>query len=98
DVDQHIRHPFQTFLDGVVDTRGDFVRLANGHFRIDLEVQVDVVTHPCAARRTGMRYHVDLHLEVDPEMTVRESHEIATSVNHAIKERLEWVADVLVHV
>jgi cation diffusion facilitator family transporter len=52
----------------------------------------------CFARRTGMRYHVDLHLEVDPEMTVRESHEIATSVKHAIKERLEWVADVLVHV
>jgi cation diffusion facilitator family transporter len=52
----------------------------------------------CFARRTGMRYHVDLHLEVDPDMTVRESHEIATSVKHAIKERLEWVADVLVHV
>ncbi len=52
----------------------------------------------CFARRTGLRYHVDLHLEVDPEMTVRESHEIATEVKNAIKERLRWVADVLVHV
>jgi cation diffusion facilitator family transporter len=52
----------------------------------------------CFARRTGLRYHVDLHLEVDPEMTVRESHEIATAVRAAIKERLAWVADVLVHV
>jgi len=52
----------------------------------------------CFARRTGLRYHVDLHLEVDPEMTVRESHEIAARVRIAIKESLPWVADVLVHV
>jgi len=52
----------------------------------------------CFARRTGLRYHVDLHLEVDPEMTVRESHEIATQVRSEIRERLHWVADVLVHV
>ena len=31
----------------------------------------------CFARKTGLQYHVDLHLEVDPEMTVRESHDIA---------------------
>jgi cation diffusion facilitator family transporter len=52
----------------------------------------------CYARRTGLRYHVDLHLEVDPELTVRESHVIATQVRIAIKETLPWVADVLVHV
>lgn len=52
----------------------------------------------CLARRTGLRYHVDLHLEVDPEMTVRESHEIATRVKIRIKDTLPWVADVLVHV
>jgi len=52
----------------------------------------------CYARRTGLRFHVDLHLEVDPELTVRESHEIATQVRITIKETLPWVADVLVHV
>ncbi len=50
------------------------------------------------ARKTGLRYHVDLHLEVDPEMTVRRSHDIATDVRIQIKETLNWVADVLVHV
>src|SRR5437868_2134444 len=34
----------------------------------------------CYARKTGLQYHVDLHLEVDPNMTVRESHDIATAV------------------
>jgi cation diffusion facilitator family transporter len=52
----------------------------------------------CFARKTGLRYHVDLHLEVDPEMTVRQSHEIAHAVRVRIRERLNWVADVLVHV
>jgi cation diffusion facilitator family transporter len=52
----------------------------------------------CFARRSGLRYYVDLHLEVDPYMTVRESHEIATGVREAVKQRLPWVADVLVHV
>jgi cation diffusion facilitator family transporter len=52
----------------------------------------------CFARRTGFKYHVDLHLEVDPEMTVRRSHQLAHEVQLRIRERLDWVADVLVHV
>lgn len=52
----------------------------------------------CYARKTGLQYHVDLHLEVDPDITVRQSHDIATDVRIAIKETLPWVADVLVHV
>jgi len=52
----------------------------------------------CFARKTGLRYHVDLHLEVDPELTVRESHDIARSVKKTIKSDLDWVEDVLIHV
>jgi cation diffusion facilitator family transporter len=52
----------------------------------------------CFARKTGLKYHVDLHLEVDPEMTVRQSHNIAHQVRLRILQRLDWVADVLVHV
>lgn len=52
----------------------------------------------CFARKTGLRYHVDLHLEVDPYMTVLESHQIAHEVQLRVKTDLDWVADVLVHV
>ena len=52
----------------------------------------------CFARKTGLQYHVDLHLEVDPEITVRQSHDIATAVRIHLKEDIDWVADVLVHV
>src|SRR6185437_3597931 len=52
----------------------------------------------CFARKTGFQYHVDLHLEVDPEITVRSSHDIAEQVRTRIRRDLNWVADVLVHV
>ena len=52
----------------------------------------------CFARKTGLKWHVDLHLEVDPAMTVYESHEIATEVREKIRTEVDWVADVLVHV
>jgi cation diffusion facilitator family transporter len=52
----------------------------------------------CFARKTGFQYHVDLHLEVDPDITVRESHDIATQARFRLKENLDFIADVLVHV
>jgi cation diffusion facilitator family transporter len=52
----------------------------------------------CYARKTGFAYHVDLHLEVDPNLTVRESHDIATAVRIRLKEDLDFITDVLVHV
>jgi cation diffusion facilitator family transporter len=52
----------------------------------------------CFARKTGLRYHVDLHLEVDPNLTVQASHDIARLVKHTIKTELDWIEDVLVHV
>jgi cation diffusion facilitator family transporter len=50
------------------------------------------------ARKTGFTYHVDLHIEVDPALTVAASHQIAGHVRSLVRERLRWVADVLVHV
>jgi cation diffusion facilitator family transporter len=52
----------------------------------------------CYARKTGLQWHVDLHLDVAPDMSVYESHQIATQVRAHIREKLDWVADVLVHV
>ena len=50
------------------------------------------------ARKTGLQYHVDLHIEVDPTLTVAASHAISGHVRAALKQQLPWVADVLVHV
>jgi cation diffusion facilitator family transporter len=50
------------------------------------------------ARKSGLRYWVDMHVEVDPQMPVRRAHEIAHDVKDAIRARMPEVADVLVHI
>jgi cation diffusion facilitator family transporter len=50
------------------------------------------------ARKTGLKYHVDLHIEVQPSMSVAESHVVAGQVRSLVRARVPWVADVLVHV
>lgn len=50
------------------------------------------------ARKTGFKYHVDLHIEVDPGLTVAASHAIAGQVRSRLRAQLGWVADVLVHI
>jgi cation diffusion facilitator family transporter len=84
-------------IDNLLDTMPDSAKLAEIRAKA-LLVHGALGIEKCFARRTGLRYHVDLHLEVDPSLTVRESHEIATRVRIEIKESLPWVADVLVHV
>ncbi len=66
----------------------------------DVALQVEGVqgVEKCYARKTGLQYHVDLHLEVDPEVTVRTGHDIASRARDDIRDKLDWVADVLVHV
>ena len=50
------------------------------------------------ARESGLQYLVDLHIEVDPTLTVAASHAIAGHVRATLKRELSWVADVMGHV
>ncbi len=52
----------------------------------------------CYARKTGFQYHVDMHIEVDPDMTVAESHLLGHRVQEYILRKVPFVAGVLVHV
>ena len=52
----------------------------------------------CIVRKAGYQYFVDMHVEVDPQMTVWHAHEIAHQVKNRIRERLPLVCDVLIHI
>ena len=52
----------------------------------------------CLVRKVGYHYFVDMHVEVDPQMTVERSHHIAHEVKDNIRSRLPAVRDVLVHI
>jgi cation diffusion facilitator family transporter len=54
--------------------------------------------HEIRCRRSGQYLIVDLKLDMDPEMTVRRSHAIATEVKKRIFEGYPHVGDVMIHI
>jgi cation diffusion facilitator family transporter len=54
--------------------------------------------HRTRMRRVAGFWDIDIDIEVDPALTIREAHAIASAVERAIKERVEAVYDIMVHV
>ena len=65
---------------------------------ISAEQKGVVDTEKCFVRKGGMNYHVDLHLIVDGDISVRHGHDIAHNLKKAVCQQLPEVSDVLVHV
>lgn len=49
-------------------------------------------------RKLGMRLMVDMHIEVDPHLSVQEGHRLAHEVKALLQRELPQVRDVMVHV
>lgn len=90
-------HLLRPALNELMDT-------APGHEVIDQIRQIAATTpgvdrvEKCFVRKVGYQYFVDMHVEVDPQMTVLRSHEIAHNVKDKIREVIPAVNDVLVHI
>jgi len=54
--------------------------------------------HDFRVRRVGDVYEIDLHLQVDPKITVEQGHQIAREVKLRLREQHPEVSKVLVHV
>ena len=54
--------------------------------------------HRVRARKIGHYYMINLDIEVDPDLPVRDAHEIAKNVEISIKTRMRNIYDVMVHV
>jgi divalent metal cation (Fe/Co/Zn/Cd) transporter len=65
-----------------------------------LAARVDEVAYvqKCMVRRHGYWFYVDLHIHVDPEMTVARSHAVAHEVKDRLRSELPRIRDVLVHI
>jgi cation diffusion facilitator family transporter len=70
---------------------GDIVSIAEG-------VEGVEHVHEIRCRRSGQYLIVDLKLDMDPEMTVRKSHAIATEVKAKIFASIPYVGDVMIHI
>jgi cation diffusion facilitator family transporter len=54
--------------------------------------------HEIRCRRSGQYLIVDMKLDMDPRMTVKRSHDIATRVKKLIFESFHNVGDVMIHI
>lgn len=52
----------------------------------------------CHVRKMGWQLFVDIHVVVDPQMTVERSHRIGHAVKDKLREEITAVRDVLVHI
>lgn len=57
-----------------------------------------VETEKCFVRKAGFDYHVDLHLVVCGDITVRAGHDIAHDLKSTLLKALPELSDVLIHV
>ena len=55
-------------------------------------------TEKCFIRKSGMKYHVDLHAIVDGNINVREGHDIAHLLKDTLREKIPNLGHVLIHV
>ncbi|NLM37459.1 MAG: cation transporter [Firmicutes bacterium] len=62
--------------------------------------QVEKVTNPhrTRIRKLANLYLIDLHIEVDGTLTVAEGHQLAMEVEHILRQKIENLYDVAVHV
>ena len=52
----------------------------------------------CFVRKMGYQFFVDMHVEVDPQMTVENSHRIGHEVKNKVRAQIPSVRDVLIHI
>jgi cation diffusion facilitator family transporter len=62
------------------------------------KVQGVIDTEKCFIRKTGMTFHVDLHLIVDGSISVKKGHDIAHDTKNVLLLEFPEIADILIHV
>ena len=67
-------------------------------FKAVEETSGAVNPHRTRVRKLGNMYIIDLDIEVDGKKTVTEAHNIAVQVERTIKQRVDNVYDIMVHV
>lgn len=55
-------------------------------------------TEKCFIRKSGMKYHVDLHAIVSAEISVKEGHQLAHILKDTLRKEIPELGHVLIHV
>ena len=57
-----------------------------------------ITTEKCFIRKSGMKYHVDLHAVVDANISVKEGHDLAHLLKDTLRTEIKELGHVLIHI
>lgn len=57
-----------------------------------------ITTEKCFIRKSGMKYHVDLHAVVDANISVKEGHDLAHLLKDTLRAEIKELGHVLIHI
>lgn len=63
-----------------------------------IEVQGVLGTEKCFIRKSGMKFHVDLHAIVNSEISVKAGHDIAHTLKDYLRAEIQNLGHVLIHI
>ncbi|WP_100627951.1 cation diffusion facilitator family transporter [Algoriphagus formosus] len=66
--------------------------------KVALTVEGITGTEKCFIRKAGMKFHVDLHANVNGDLTVREGHDIAHDLKDTLKKEIPKLGHILIHI
>lgn len=66
--------------------------------KVSLTVEGILDTEKCFVRKSGMKYHVDLHAIVDATISVKKGHEIAHVLKDTLRKEIPQIGRVLIHI
>lgn len=65
---------------------------------VSLTVEGVIGTEKCFIRKAGMKFHADLHLTVDGNISVKQGHEIAHTLKDTLIKEIPELGYVLIHI
>jgi cation diffusion facilitator family transporter len=66
--------------------------------KVAISVDGIIATEKCFIRKSGMKYHVDLHAVVDAKITVKAGHDLAHLLKDTLRTELPELGHVLIHI
>lgn len=63
-----------------------------------IKVNGVIGTEKCFIRKTGMKYHIDLHAIVDGGISVKDGHEISHNLKDHLRDQIPNIGNVLIHI
>ncbi|PIX07768.1 MAG: cation-efflux pump, partial [Flavobacteriales bacterium CG_4_8_14_3_um_filter_35_10] len=66
--------------------------------KIALKVDGIIATEKCFIRKSGLKYHVDLHAVVNGAISVKEGHDLAHKLKDTLRNEISVLGHVLIHI